>query len=199
MNAVAKTVASGIRAPSTRTIEIDVINNSRTSTKVNKFFPRIGNMSPKRDTTLSKSIGKNISELRRNKYPQYGGLSKCSDDFGIRVTTWSQWEKGSRIPSESYQRKLADFFSISVAELRGELPVGYVIEKAPADAEAENVRNQLSAILAETHRALANVALEVQAGRLDAEIALRQVAEAFDTIMQAHNKLETGDRRRRSS
>lgn len=77
-------------------------------------------MTPTKDVTLSKSISKKISELRLKMFPNRGGQVACAKKFGIKPQMWNGWEGGRNIPSDENQRKLADFFGISLAELRGE-------------------------------------------------------------------------------
>mgnify|MGYP003623650536 CR=1 FL=1 len=89
-------------------------------------------MSLKKDATLTKSIANNIREYRKKKFPGHGGQTLCAKKFDIEVSTWNQLERGTRLPSDMYQRKLADFFGVTVSELRGDNPASF---RTAADGE----------------------------------------------------------------
>lgn len=77
-------------------------------------------MSRQTDDNLAKTIGAAIKRLRQAKYPNHGGQIKCATDYGVSQAEWSRWERGIKVPSAGNQRKIADFFNVSIAELYGE-------------------------------------------------------------------------------
>lgn len=77
-------------------------------------------MTRKRDPITVKSISSTIKRLRKKKFPGVGGQLKCATAFGATSGKWSKWESGKAVPSDPDQRKLAAFFGISLAKLRGE-------------------------------------------------------------------------------
>lgn len=155
-------------------------------------------MSPQKDETLCRIISKNIRELRLKKFPGHGGQTKCATKFDVNVRTWNGWEAGRNIPSEEYQRKLAVFFSISVAQLRGDLPLK--TEKSPVIVAGDNeIVRRLFSILAEAHKTLAALAEDVVLGKVDPEIALPEVEEALSKVLQVRGKQAESDKRRSSA
>ena len=65
-------------------------------------------------------IAYNISEQRKQKYPGHGGGKKCAEEFGVPAQQWSPWESGSRTPDDSRLTQIAEFFKITVSDLRQE-------------------------------------------------------------------------------
>lgn len=59
---------------------------------------------------------------REKRYPFHGGKGKCAMDFGVSPQMWSNWETGRSTPDDANQAKLAEFFGISLSQLRGEEP-----------------------------------------------------------------------------
>lgn len=98
-------------------------------------------MVSKKDTTLARAIGKQIAFYREKKFPGHGGQGKCIAAFGLDPVKdrgkWSRWERGLAVPLDAEQRKLAKFFGISLAELRGEPAVGTMPFVADAVAPQE--------------------------------------------------------------
>ena len=86
-------------------------------------------MPPKKDAELARKISENIRRLRKRKFPGHGGALKAARAFGVSPTHWCEWESGRLIPSDGNQRRLAEFFEVGAAELRGDAP--------PASASAE--------------------------------------------------------------
>ena len=80
-------------------------------------------------------IAYNISEQRKQKYPGHGGGKKCAEEFGVPAQQWSPWESGSRTPDDSRLTQIADFFKITVTDLRQEpegwekIRVGWIASK----------------------------------------------------------------------
>ena len=77
-------------------------------------------MTRERDATTAKSICSNIEKFRKKIAPERGGQKKVAEQYGVDSNKWSRWERGTATPTDLEQRKLADFFGISLAELRGE-------------------------------------------------------------------------------
>lgn len=77
-------------------------------------------MAGKKDKTLGEAIRCAITRLREERYPGHGGKKKCAEDFGIHPQMWRDWENGHRTPGSAYQKKLSEFFGVSLAQLRGE-------------------------------------------------------------------------------
>ncbi len=125
-------------------------------------------MSPKKDASLLITVSSNIRNLRKKRYSQHGGQTKCAQDFGVGVTTWNGWESGRSIPSDAYQRELALFFGISIGELRGEtLPDKYPL---PAQArKGESILIQLSMLATELQGTLNDIHRKALTGEVTVE------------------------------
>jgi transcriptional regulator with XRE-family HTH domain len=65
-------------------------------------------------------IAYNISEQRKMRYPGHGGGKKCAAAFGIPPQQWSPWESGGRTPDDNRLNQIAQFFNVTVADLRRE-------------------------------------------------------------------------------
>lgn len=109
---------------------------------------------PKRSQALSKTIGLIIEELRSKRYTSHGGKKACAEAFGTSPQVWGNWEKGRRTPSADNQWKLAEFFNITVAQLRGEEPLGDDPESTIASLtqKVEALETDLAACKAEVER-----------------------------------------------
>jgi transcriptional regulator with XRE-family HTH domain len=78
-------------------------------------------MTRRRDAKTAENLAVSIRNLRMSKFPNHGGQKAiCEKIGGISPTVWSRWEKGKSIPDDVNQRKIAAFFGISLAELRGD-------------------------------------------------------------------------------
>ncbi len=77
-------------------------------------------MANSRDELLVRAISRTITRLREQRFPGYGGKKKCAEAFGVHPQVWRDWEKGHRTPGPVYQRKLTEFFNITLSQLRGE-------------------------------------------------------------------------------
>lgn len=154
-------------------------------------------MSPKKDAILCRAISKKISELRAFRYPGHGGQSKCAKAFGIGVTTWNGWEAGRNIPSDAYQRQLAEFFGISIAELRGEQAGASSNENASSNEDEAERTTKLFSTLADIHRMLGDIGLAVTKSGADAEDALQGVEAAREIVRRVRDKqLKEGKQKR---
>lgn len=92
-------------------------------------------MAKRKLATLSETIRSNIKKMRAKKFPEYGSQVKCATAFGISPQMWSNWETGRNTPDDAYQARLAAFFGVSVAELRGETdPIRDTSAAAPRKA-----------------------------------------------------------------
>ncbi len=63
-------------------------------------------------------IAANIREERMKKFPGRGGGKKCAAAFGVSPQQWSPWERGMRTPDELRLRQIAEFFGVTVEDLR---------------------------------------------------------------------------------
>lgn len=96
----------------------------------------------KKDDITTKNVAVNIQRLRSIKFPGHGGQKEAAKAFGVALQMWNAWEKGRVFPSDSYQRKIADFFKVNVEELRG----GEVDEAGDLRAEQLEPQQDASAI-----------------------------------------------------
>lgn len=154
-------------------------------------------MSPKRSLTLGKTIGNNICSLRHKKYPGRGSQTRCASDFGVRPAEWSKWENNKRTPTDETQERLAVFFGVTVAELRGELLERHE-NASPITGEAKAVTMKLLSTLADVHRMLGDIGLAVTEARADAGDALRTAEAVRDIIRRARDKQVREDMQLRS-
>lgn len=73
---------------------------------------------------LRHTIAANIRAARKKRFPGRGGSMKCAEAFsqfiGKRISPqqWSPWERGSRTPDEYRLQQMAEFFGITVEDLR---------------------------------------------------------------------------------
>lgn len=67
---------------------------------------------------LRETIARNIKENRQKKFPGRGGGKKCAEAFGVSPQQWSPWERGKRTPDELRLKQIADFFGVTVEDLR---------------------------------------------------------------------------------
>lgn len=91
-----------------------------------------------KDATLAKSISKEIKNHRQKMFPGHGGQGRCIEKYGASREKWSQWERGVSVPTDPEQRRLAEFFGISLAELRGDYSQPpQNIERVPEERSAD--------------------------------------------------------------
>lgn len=73
---------------------------------------------------LRATIARNIRACRMKKYPGRGGGKNCAAGFSeyigknVSPQQWSPWETGKRIPDEVRLKQIADFFGVTVEDLR---------------------------------------------------------------------------------
>jgi transcriptional regulator with XRE-family HTH domain len=67
---------------------------------------------------LRQAIAQNIRNCRMEKFPGHGGGKRCAEAFGVLQAQWSIWESGRQMPGELRLAKLAEFFGVTVEELR---------------------------------------------------------------------------------
>lgn len=67
---------------------------------------------------LREAIARNIKTQREKKFPGRGGGKKCAEAFGVSPQQWSPWERGMRTPDEMRLKQIADFFELTVEDLR---------------------------------------------------------------------------------
>ena len=68
----------------------------------------------------AKFLPTKLKELREAHYPDRGGASTIAKTLGFPPAAWSQYESGKSMPYLPRQQQIADFFGITLAELRGE-------------------------------------------------------------------------------
>ncbi len=67
---------------------------------------------------LREIIAHNIRTYRIKKFPLHGGSKLCAEAFGVSQQQWSPWENGRRTPDELRLEKIAEFFGVTVDDLR---------------------------------------------------------------------------------
>ena len=90
---------------------------------------------------LSLNIRNKLKELRLRLFPQHGGMKKCAEMIGVSAQLWRDWESGHTRPSIQNQQRIADFFGITVGELRGEAK-----ESAQGSEEIVQLKQQVSGL-----------------------------------------------------
>ena len=150
-------------------------------------------MPPIKDPLLSKSLSCAILKYRIKKFPGHGGQLLASQQFGVSQPAWAKWERGKITPNDFNQRRLADFFGITLAELRGEDGVAAGREASPGDAftlalagkdaiiemlRAQLLREQERADKAETRATEAEVRLRALEGELREALEARSPTAA---------------------
>lgn len=86
-------------------------------------------MVARKDARIAKKIAVFIKNNREKKYPGWGGKTIAARAFGVKLGVWARWETGQSVPDDVNQRRLAEFFGVTLAELRGDH------EKPSAEAE----------------------------------------------------------------
>lgn len=152
-------------------------------------------MTRKRDATLASAIRSAIKKNRQKKFPGYGGQKKCAENFGADRAKWSKWENGLSVPSDTEQRRLAAFFGISMAELRGESPALVGAGAVKASEESRLLVIELLRIQEEV-AVLSRGLLAAEFSDVDAlEAALQGPLQRLrDAIGRARAAAETRDR-----
>lgn len=73
---------------------------------------------------LRATIARNIRKCRMKKYPGRGGGKNCAAGFSEHIgknvspQQWSPWETGKRTPDEVRLQQIAEFFGVTVEDLR---------------------------------------------------------------------------------
>ena len=150
-------------------------------------------MTRRRDTKTARIIGVFIRKAREKKFPGRGGKSEAARAFGVHPVVWGGWELGKSVPDDVNQRKLAKFFGVTLAELRGDH------RSPPTDAGGEKAENEIDSLtqahgasarilegLAAIHRAIAHTAL-------DPALAVRALDKALDAIAESLRSPPTTD------
>lgn len=70
-------------------------------------------------------FGNNLKQLRKNRHLT---LEELSQKLGINKSTLSRYESGQREPNHEAEENIADFFNISLDELRGYKPINFSIQ-----------------------------------------------------------------------
>lgn len=127
-------------------------------------------MAKHKDPISSAAIAYSIKKNREKMFPGRGSQMKCAQAFSkfagenITNTVWSDWENNRFTPSDVRLQKLAEFFGVSVSELRGE-------NSAPSEASGAEVVtgwSRLSGIAIDVQRRLLRHQADFVAGRLTA-------------------------------
>lgn len=106
-------------------------------------------------------MNRKIKELREKRFPGRGGATLCAEEFGVGRQYWYDWETGKKTPGTRNQRRLAEFFGITVEELRGEEQSS---PPALADGE-EGGTARLIAVVFQFQEAMANFGHHLAAGK----------------------------------
>lgn len=77
-------------------------------------------------------FGRNLKELRKNWNLT---LDELSQKLGIDKSTLSRYESGQRKPNHEVEENIADFFNVSLDELRGYIPINYSIHNTSPEAQ----------------------------------------------------------------
>ncbi len=131
----------------------------------------------RRDPQTARFIGSFIKKSREKKFPGRGGKAAAADSFGINRTSWGHWEDGTSIPDDVNQRKLAKFFGITLAELRGDH------EKPPVTTGGQEGEILTDAQLAAVRGALS--LLRIVADSLEVALDDPDRAEIFAAAIEA--------------
>ena len=67
---------------------------------------------------LKKIIASNIRACRKKRFPRHGGSKQCAAQLGVSPQQWTLWEVGKRTPDEVRMAGIADFFGVTVEDLR---------------------------------------------------------------------------------
>jgi transcriptional regulator with XRE-family HTH domain len=70
-------------------------------------------------------FGNNLRRLRKNRHMT---LEELSQKLGINKSTLSRYESGQREPNHEAEENIADFFNVSLDELRGYKPIDFSIQ-----------------------------------------------------------------------
>jgi len=140
-------------------------------------------MTRRKDPATAEKLANSIRSLRKSKYSGHGGQKNAYTAFGVDGTIWSRWESGRSAPDDVNQRKLAKFFGVSLAELRGdhvEVPPDY-LEHFPG------IANNSVALLVGENTALKNE-LRLKDTRIEEMAAIIAVLEGEDRSRPAARK-----------
>ena len=125
---------------------------------------------------LRRIIAANIRAERMKKYPGRGGCKQCAADFGVSPQQWSPWERGKRTPHETHLQSLADFFGVSVEDLRRDHSPPPPPEISPAPSSQAVVCTE-SDILWQLHKVFSGVANDGQRIHISLNIMLSKEAQ----------------------
>ena len=70
-------------------------------------------------------FGNNLKQLRKARHMT---LEELSQKLGINKSTLSRYESGQREPNHEAEENIADFFNVSLDELRGYKPIDFSIQ-----------------------------------------------------------------------
>lgn len=138
-------------------------------------------MRPKKSLTTANTIGCEIRKNRKKCDSNLQNVAAIASKLGVSKQTWYKWEAGEVVPSDSYQQKLAEFFHVSVAELRGES----IKSKPPASAGGLSREDMAFTVLClDIQRVISKLALDYVTvedveERQDTRRRLEQVLKSF--------------------
>ena len=95
-------------------------------------------MTRRRDPKIARKVAILLRKLREKKFPGRGGKSAAANEFGVSTGCWSMWESGKTVPDDVNQRKLAAFFGVTLAELRGDHSPPPVDEGSGGDSDRQD-------------------------------------------------------------
>lgn len=141
-----------------------------------------------KDVTLSHEISKNIKKYREKLFPGRGGQQKCYSTYGADRDKWSRWERGAAVPTDPEQRRLAEFFGISLAELRGDhTPLSRNSVDAAIEKGVEYWRGQVDALKEENAR----LRQELDASRQELKTVHEEAKQLNREIGMLRGRIET--------
>lgn len=130
-------------------------------------------MTRRRDAKTARFIGNFVRKGREKKFPGRGGKSAAAIAFGVTSQAWGSWELGKSIPDDVNQRRLAEFFGVSLADLRGDRspPTASGAEPEPPEIPRATPET-VTRLMVENARLMAeNEGLRETLRRADAHIA----------------------------
>lgn len=120
-------------------------------------------------------MNKKIADLRKKKYPGRGGATLCAEAFGVGRQYWYDWESGKKKPGARNQQKIATFFNITLAELRGEEKPSFGLHSGD---EVQALNNEISKLISR----LAVLQTRLPTGKIRLNL-LRNAIEAGNELL----------------
>lgn len=146
-------------------------------------------MATRKDAKTGLKIAVFIRKQREKRFPGWGGKTAAANAFGVNQSLWGKWESGKSVPDDPNQRALAEFFGVTIGQLRGDH------EKPSAEAEGLRVIDDLestetlvkdaSLLLSVLAKALGEAArhhLHPKSATLAVRAALQGFSDALESI-----------------